>query len=72
MLPEPFAEVEVDDLARFTRMTPEQRLALFAQLCDLTDSVQAGRPDRAALRAPAPISEEAAALWTKLMRRKNG
>jgi hypothetical protein len=74
MLPAAFAEIdsELADTARFARMSPEERLALFVQLCDLTDSVQAGRPDPASLRAPTPISIEAAALWTKLMRRENG
>lgn len=56
-----------EETARFARMTPAARLKLFFQLCDLTDALQAGRPNRAALRAPQPRSEEALALWAKLM-----
>jgi hypothetical protein len=58
------------ETARYARMTPEQRLALFLQLCDLTDDVQRGRPDRSALRAPAPLDAEALALWAQLMKRR--
>jgi hypothetical protein len=63
------AHPDGDDVDRFARMRPEERLKLFLELCDLTDSIQAGRPNRAALRAPAPRSAESIALWQKLMRR---
>jgi hypothetical protein len=56
-----------DEIERFRGMTIEERLALFLELCDLTDAVQAGRPNRSALRAPEPLSPEAEALWSKLM-----
>jgi hypothetical protein len=74
MVPAAFADIEsdLDDRLRFVRMSPEERLALFAQLCDLTDSIHAGRPNRAALRAPAPVSAEALALWARLMRQQHG
>jgi MFS transporter, DHA1 family, inner membrane transport protein len=52
---------------RFARMTPEQRLALFLELCDLTDSIQRDRPDAEALRRPAPRSPESESLWKRLM-----
>ncbi|MDD9944304.1 MAG: hypothetical protein OXU20_24890 [Myxococcales bacterium] len=55
------------DAERFARMSPAERLDLFLQLCDLMDSVQAGRPDRERLRAPHPRSAEALALWARLM-----
>jgi hypothetical protein len=58
------------DTLRFASMTPEERLALFLELCDLTDSVQRGRPDSAALRQEQPRSAEALALWARLMQRR--
>jgi hypothetical protein len=65
-----FVDTEERDSDRFARMTPEQRLVLFFELCDLTDSIVAGRPDPAALRAPAPRSAESEALWQRLMKRE--
>jgi len=61
-----------EDTRRFARMTPSQRLALFLELCDLTDAIQAGRPDRERLRAAQLRSEEAIALWASLMSRSRG
>lgn len=49
-------------------MSPEERLALFVELCNLTDSIQAGRPNAARLREPQPPSDESIALWSRLMR----
>jgi hypothetical protein len=71
MRPDDFAQGEhgADDTLRFARMTPEQRLALFFELCELMDAVQADLPNRQALRAPHPLSEESVTLWAKLMRR---
>jgi hypothetical protein len=48
-------------------MSTEQRLALLFELCDLTYALQAGRPNRAAPRAPQPRSAETMALWGRLM-----
>jgi hypothetical protein len=71
VLPAPsFPEEDQRDLDRIRRMTPEQRLALCLELCDLTDSIVRERPDRAALRAPDPRSPEAEALWRRLMARR--
>lgn len=55
------------DVERFARMTPEDRLALFLELCDLTDSIVRARPDEDALRSPTPRSAESEALWRRLM-----
>jgi hypothetical protein len=44
------------EIERFARMSPEQLLALFLELCDLTDSIQRGRPDVHHLRRGAPVS----------------
>lgn len=57
------------ETSRFTAMSPEQRLELFLELCDLTDSIVNARPDAFSLRAPHPRSTEAEALWRDLMRR---
>jgi hypothetical protein len=64
---DPHAEVET---RRYARMTPEARLELFLQLCDLTDELQRGRPDCKALRAPTPRSPEAIAVWERPMARR--
>lgn len=53
-------------------MTPEERLEIFIQLCDLTDSIVNGRPDAERLRAPVPRSPESEALWKRLMDAKRG
>ncbi len=58
---------EDDDVRRFARMTPEERLAIFLELCVLTDSIVRNRPDADALRAATPRSPEAEALWRRLI-----
>lgn len=63
------ASDEADDTDRFAAMTPEQRLAIFLELCTLTDSIVRGRPDADALLAPTPRSPESEALWARLMER---
>lgn len=62
-----FALSVPDDTERFRQMAPSKRLALFLELCDLTDAIVAGRPDPDALRAPTPRSVESEALWRHLM-----
>jgi hypothetical protein len=62
------SDPSVHDTGRFARLNPEARLRLLLELCDLTDAVQAGRPNAAALRAQQPRSPEAIALWERLMR----
>ncbi len=54
---------------RFRGMSPEQRLTLFFELCDLTDSIVDARPDAERLRAGTPRSAESEALWRRLMGR---
>ena len=61
------SSTDVDDTARFARMSTEERLALFLQLCDLTDAIQAGRPGGSISREGHPRSDEALALWARLM-----
>jgi hypothetical protein len=52
---------------RFARMTPEERLEVFLQLCELTDSIVRNRPDAERVRAPHPRSPESEALWRRLI-----
>jgi hypothetical protein len=59
------AEHGQDD--RFARMTPEERLEVFVQLCELTDSIIRHRPDAERLRSPTPRSPESEALWQRLI-----
>lgn len=65
--PRSLASAEQDDVARFRAMTPEQRLAVFLELCELTDSIVRARPDAERLREPTPRSPESEALWHRLM-----
>ncbi|MFW6197760.1 MAG: hypothetical protein ACOC5B_02735, partial [Myxococcota bacterium] len=68
-----FRPAEIDhQTERFARMTPEERLQIFVELCDLTDSIQRNRPDRGALRQSTPRSAEAEALWKRLMAEYRG
>ena len=48
-------------------MSPEQRLAIFLELCALTDSIVRNRPDAEALRAPTARSPESEAFWRRLI-----
>jgi len=61
--------IEDRDTQRFAQMTPEGRLKLFLELCELAEAVVAGRPDAARLRAPTPRSPASLALWQRLMKK---
>lgn len=63
------AEIGREGEDRFRRMSPEERLAIFIELCELTESIVRGRPDADRLRSPAPRSPESRALWKRLMAR---
>jgi hypothetical protein len=60
-----FEEDRSLDTERFARMTVEQRLSLFLELCDLTDSIQRDRPNVLELRRGTPLSAEA--VWQRLI-----
>jgi len=62
------ADQKSGDTERWARMTPEQRLEVFAQLCELCESIVRGRPDAQRLRATPERSAEAEALWARLVR----
>jgi hypothetical protein len=53
--------------SRFSAMTPEERLQIFVELCDLTDSIVRNRPDADHLRAAAPLSAASEATWQRLV-----
>ncbi len=63
------AAPEERETERFARMAPEERLALFLELCELTDQIVRNRPDADAIRAPTPRSAASEALWQRLMDR---
>jgi hypothetical protein len=63
-----FDEERALDTERFAGTTPELRLRLFLELCDLTDAIQRGRPDVHRLRAGTPLGPEAELLWQRLIR----
>ncbi len=67
MDPRSLSRAEVDDTERFRRMSPEERLRLFLELCDLTDAIVGSRPDQRRLRERHPRSAEALATWRRLM-----
>lgn len=55
---------------RLRVLTPGERLAIFAELCDLGDAMLAGRPDRTEiLRHRDAMAPEAEAQWRRLVAR---
>lgn len=55
---------------RLAALTPGERLAIFAELCDLGDALLAGRPDRAeVLRHRDAMAPEIEAQWLRLVAR---
>ena len=63
-----FVDDVPDDVERFRAMSPTERLRLFFELCDLTDSVVNERPNAHRLREPTPRSRESIELWRRLMK----
>lgn len=55
--------------ARYAAMTPDQRLALFVEACELADALLAPRADRReVLRARQPMPPQAETRWLELVR----
>ena len=67
--PRAFAEAAAadDDVDRFAAMTPEERLVVFLELCELTHSIVTERANAEDLLAPTPRSPESEALWMRLV-----
>ncbi|RMF25067.1 MAG: hypothetical protein D6760_01875 [Deltaproteobacteria bacterium] len=58
----------VDDRDRYAAMTPEQRLAVFVEVCELARTIIESRPDRTAILAEnEPMPAAAAATWQRLV-----
>jgi len=59
----------VDDRDRYAAMTPEQRLACFAEVCELGRTILEARPDRDGILADnEPMSPAAEMAWRRLVR----
>jgi hypothetical protein len=58
----------VDDRDRYAAMTPEERLAVFVDVCELARTILEERADRAAVLAGTePLPPAAAAAWERLV-----
>jgi len=58
----------VDDAERYAAMTPEQRLAVFVEVCELARTILESRPDRArVLSENEPMPPAAEAAWRRLV-----
>jgi hypothetical protein len=59
----------LDDRDRYAAMTPEQRLAIFEEVCELARTILEEHPDRARiLRENEPMPVTADATWRRLVR----
>jgi len=59
----------VDDRERYAAMTPEDRLAIFADVCELARTILEERPDRARILAEnEPMPPAADETWLRLVR----
>ena len=62
-----------DDSARYAAMSPEERLAIFVEVCELARTILEDRPDRARIlgeKEPMPPAAEAA--WRRLVGEARG
>jgi len=60
--------VDDADLERYRAMTPNQRLEIFVEVCELADAMLRDRPDRDRVLAyQEPLSEEAERTWRRLV-----
>jgi hypothetical protein len=59
----------LDDRDRYAAMTPEERLEVFADVCELARTILEARPDRARILADVePMPAGAEATWLRLVR----
>lgn len=60
----------LDDADRYARMTPDERLSIFVDICELAESILDGRPDRERILAEnEPMPPAAEAAWRRLIAR---
>jgi anaerobic ribonucleoside-triphosphate reductase len=58
----------LDDAERYAAMTPEERLEIFVEVCELARTILEERPDRARVLAESePMPPAAAAAWRRLV-----
>jgi hypothetical protein len=59
----------LDDRDRYAAMTPEQRLAIFEDVCALACTILEAHPERTRILADnEPMPAAAAAVWRRLVR----
>ena len=59
----------VDDRELYAAMTPEQRLEIFVEVCELARTILEDRPDRERILAEnEPMPPAAEAAWLRLVR----
>jgi hypothetical protein len=59
----------VDDRRKYAAMTPEERLEVFVEVCELARTILDERPDRARILAEnEPMPQAAEATWLRLVR----
>jgi len=59
---------ELDDRECYAAMTPEERLAVFAEVCEMADAILADRPDREEVLARIdPLPPDAERTWLRLV-----
>lgn len=59
----------LDDRDRYAVMTPEERLRVFVEVCELARTILDDRPDRARILAEnEPMPPMAEASWLRLVR----
>jgi hypothetical protein len=59
----------VDDRDRYAAMTPEERLDVFVEVCELARTILEHRPDRARILSEnEPMPPAAEAAWLRLVR----
>lgn len=64
---------EDPERARFAEMTPEERLAIFVEVCEVGRAFLESRPDRREiLRWQEPMPAHAERSWRELVRRARG
>jgi hypothetical protein len=63
----------VDDRDRYAAMTPEERLAVFVDVCELARTILESRPDRRTILAEnEAMPAAAAATWERLVAEARG
>ena len=63
----------LDERARYAAMSPEERLEVFAEVCEVARTILEHRPDRARiLQDSEPLPPAAEATWRRLVAEARG